>query len=96
MSEVSPDVRESARKIEQVIRNALAEMGQVRLADKVNTSESTISRWKDSGIDNLALLLAGLRLQVVSADANLIDGHEVKAMSVLALARVQDLVERNS
>ena len=93
MTEVSQDVRESARKIETTLRNRLAEIGQVRMADKLNVSESTIARWKDAEIEKLALYIAGLMLKVVPSDANLIHADEVKAMRTLAMRGLRSMEE---
>ena len=93
MTEVSQDVRESARKIETTLRNRLAEIGQVRMADKLNVSESTISRWKDAEIEKLALYIAGLMLKVVPSDANLIHADKVKAMRTLAMRGLRSMEE---
>lgn len=84
MAEVSQDLRESARKIETVLRNRLAEMGQVRLADKMNTSESTISRMKDSSIENFALFVAALNLSIVGKDQRVITASDLQALKHLA------------
>ena len=93
MTEVSQDVRESARKIETLLRNRLAEVGQVRMADKLNVSESTVSRWKDSEIEKVALYLSGLMLKVVPSGANLINADEVKAMRTLAMRGLRSMEE---
>ena len=84
MAEVSQDVRESARKIETQLRNALAEMGQARVADKMNTSESTISRMKDSSIENFALFVAALNLSIVGKDQRVISASDLQALKHLA------------
>lgn len=84
MSEVSQDLRESARKIETTFRNALADMGQARVADKMNTSESTISRMKDSSIENFALLIAALNLNIVGKDQAVISKADLQVLRHLA------------
>ena len=43
MVEVSPALRERSRKNETAILSALAERSQVRVAELLNTSESTIA-----------------------------------------------------
>lgn len=84
MAEVSQDVRESARKIETHLRNALAEMGQARVADKMNVSESTISRLKDGSIENLALFIAALNLNVIGKDQVVISKTDLQVLRHLA------------
>lgn len=96
MSEVSQDVRASARKIETYLRNRLAEMGQARVADKLNVHESTVSRWKDSDIERIALYLAALNLKVVPAgsDAQVFSVDEVTAMATLAKRAISLALEK--
>lgn len=91
MSEVSQDLRERSRKTETALRNQLAEVGQSKLAERLGTSESTISRWKSDQIEQVALLLTGLGLKVVPLDANLITADEVKAMRTLALRGLRSM-----
>ncbi len=84
MSEVSQDVRESARKIETRMRNALAEMGQARVADKMNVSESTISRMKSDDIEKIALFIAALNCNLVSPDQCVISTADLRSLKHLA------------
>ncbi|THJ36189.1 hypothetical protein E8K88_02695 [Lampropedia aestuarii] len=80
MSEVSQDLRESARKIETTLRNALADMGQARVADKMNTSESTISRLKNENIENIALFIAALNLNILGKDHFVISKTDLQVL----------------
>lgn len=73
-------MRESARKIETLLRNALAEMGQTRVADKMNTSESTISRMKDGDIEKFALFAAALNLKLVDKEHCVILRDDLKIL----------------
>lgn len=84
MSEVSPELRERARKIETLLRNALAEVGQVRVAEKLDVSESTVSRMKDSDIERMALFVASLNLRIVEAEQLLISAQDLQALRHLA------------
>ena len=84
MTEVSPDVRESARKIETTLRNALAEMGQARVADKMNVSESTISRMKEADIEKFALFIAAINCSIVSKDQRVISASDLQVLKHLA------------
>ena len=84
MSEVSQDVRESARKIETQLRNALADMGQARVADKMNISESTISRMKDADIEKFALFIAALNLNIVGKDQRVVSATDLQVLRHLA------------
>ena len=84
MTEVSQDVRESARKIETTLRNQLAEMGQARVADKMNVSESTISRMKDADIDKFALFIAAINCNIVGKDQRVVSASDLQVLKHLA------------
>ena len=84
MTEVSPDVRESARKTETTLRNALAEMGQARVADKMNVSESTISRMKDADIEKFALFIAAINCNIVGKDQRVVSASDLQVLKHLA------------
>lgn len=84
MSEVSQDVRESARKIETLLRNSLAEIGQARVSDKMGVSESTVSRMKDSEIERMGLFIASLGLRLVGADHKVLSASDLQVLKHLA------------
>lgn len=84
MNEVSPELRERSRKIETLLRNALAEVSQARVADKMGVSESTVSRIKDTEIERMALFMASLNLRLVEADQLLISAQDLQALRHLA------------
>lgn len=84
MSEVSPDVRESARKIETQLRNALAEMSQARVADKMNVSEATVSRMKDADIEKFALFMAAINVGVLPPGHRVISDRDLMALKHIA------------
>lgn len=84
MSEVSQDVRESARKIETLLRNALAEMGQARVADKMNVSESTVSRMKDSDIEKFSVFMAAINVGILPPNFRLISETDLRALKHFA------------
>ena len=84
MAEVSQDVRESARKIETTLRNQLAEMGQARVADKMNVSESTISRMKDADIEKFALFIAAINCNIVGKDQRVVSASDLQVLKHLA------------
>lgn len=85
MIEVSAALRERSRKIETAILSALAERSQVRVADLLGTSESTISMMKKDGrIEQMAAFLSTLGLQLVSETASTYDAEYVSALRILA------------
>ena len=80
MTEVSPQVRESARKIEQAVLHRLSELGQVSVAKALDVSEATVSRLKDGQIHVAAQLLAALGFRVVPEQVKCVDTEMLDAM----------------
>ena len=69
----SDSLREIARKNETAILQRLASTGQKTVAEALNVSESTISRWKDGDVERTAMLLAFLDLQLVPTGHVMVD-----------------------
>lgn len=85
MVEVSPALRERSRKNETAILSALAERSQVRVAELLNTSESTISLMKKDGrIEQMASFLSALGLKLVGESAAVYEADYVNALRTLA------------
>ena len=84
MAEVSPAIAERARKNTSAILRGLASVGQVRVAEHLNLSESTVSRMKDGELDRLGALLAACGLKVVPQDAQTVDQELLRSLSILA------------
>lgn len=84
MNEVSPDLRESARKIETLLRNVLADVGQATVADKMGVSESTVSRMKTDDIERISLFVVSLDLRIVASDQRIISASDLQALKQLA------------
>lgn len=96
MSEVSPSMRESARKIETSLLRRLSSVGQVTVAQAMHVSEATVSRLKDGQIAAVSQLLAALGLKLVPADFKVVDPARAQAMFTLyeaALARMSNPVD---
>jgi hypothetical protein len=88
MTEVSPSMRESARKIESSLLQRLSSVGQVTVAKSMDVSESTISRLKDGQIAVVSQLLAALGLKLVPADFKVVDPARAQAMYTLYEAAI--------
>lgn len=88
MTEVSPSMRESARKIESSLLQRLSSVGQVTVARSMDVSESTISRLKDGQIAVVSQLLAALGLKLVPADFKVVDPARAQAMYTLYEAAI--------
>lgn len=78
--EASPTLREQSRKNETAMLQRLAAVGQRPVAEALNVSESTVSRWKDGDLERTALLLAYLGLQIVPTDHMMVDPHWLDAV----------------
>lgn len=85
----SDSIEATARKIEAVLLNRLAEVGQVTVAGLLGVHESTISRWKDGDLARSAKLLAALGMAPAMADSLVIDPNELLAVETLAFKYLQ-------
>jgi len=88
---VSPAHAESARKNERLILRSLASYGQAHVAQALDVSESTVSRWKDGEIARWAQCLAVLGLKVVPAEHLLCSPKMIEALLTFARQRVAQL-----
>lgn len=88
MTEVSPALRESARKIESSLLQRLSSVGQVTVARAMDVSESTVSRLKDGQITVVSQLLAALGLKLVPHDFKVVDPVRAQAMYTLYEAAI--------
>lgn len=84
MAAVSPPVPENARKIAASIFQALSRVGQNEVAAALGTSDSSVSRLKET-VPQFAGMLARLGLKVVPAEMRCYD--EKTLASILELAR---------
>lgn len=85
MVEVSPTHRERSLKNETAILSALAERSQVRVAELLGTSESTISLMKKDGrIEQMATFLSALGLKLVGEGASVYEADYINALRTLA------------
>ncbi len=97
MNPVSLTVDERARKNLQGILQALSSIGQARVAEALGVSESTISRWKDSGeLERLARLLAVLGQKNVGQDRQCVKPDEFHFLTRIASRAIanQEAAER--
>ena len=75
---------ERARKNESTILQAMAAMGQAELAKAMAVHESTVSRFKESGIGTFSTALAYLGLKCVPVGMACFDPTYVEALKTLA------------
>lgn len=86
---------ETARKNEQLVLQSLARVGQVRVAEAMGVSESTVSRYKNGELAQLAGFIAALGLKVVPTEYRCMDPEKNKALLTLAKAYLRDIEHPN-
>lgn len=87
----SAAVADRARKIEAIVLQRLASVGQARIAEQLGVNESTVSRWKDGDIARWARFLALLDLKATPQEYRCYDEHTLSAMLTLARQRMAQL-----
>lgn len=80
MTSRSHDFDALARDNETAMLRALASAGQKRVAETLELSESTVSRWKEGDLEKTAKSLAAMGLKVVLADAETIEREDLDAL----------------
>jgi DNA-binding transcriptional regulator YdaS (Cro superfamily) len=86
MAAVLPTPDERARKNLQSIFRALSSVGQARLAEAMNVSEASVSRWKTEQAEHCARALSALGLKVVPIEMRCFDPKKIDAILQLAKA----------
>lgn len=84
MPSLSPTIAENARKNERAILQAFARVSQARIAEQMGVHDSTVSRFKDGGLEQAAALLAACGLKVVPVDMQCFPRDKVSALLTLA------------
>jgi hypothetical protein len=84
MAELLPAIAERSRKNEKAVLQALARVSQTRVAEQMAVSESTVSRFKDGGIEQACLFLAACGLKVVPLEMQCFPQEKVHALLTLA------------
>lgn len=81
---IAESIAERARRNHTAVLRALATVGQAKAAELVGVSESTVSRFKDGGLEQAAALLAAVGLKCVPIQAQCFDPEYVRALRVMA------------
>lgn len=81
MPQLSPTISEASRKVERTLLQTLAARSQVRVAELMGVSESTVSRIDKS---TLAAFLAACGLKVVKQEMQCFDPDYIHSLKVLA------------
>ncbi len=84
MTELSTSITDRSRKNERTVLQALARVSQSRVAEHMAVSESTVSRFKDGGIEQACLFLAACGLKVVPNEMQCFPQDKVHALLTLA------------
>ncbi len=84
MAAVSPAIAETARKNERAVLQALSRVSQTRVAELLGVSDSTVTRFKEGGIEQACALLAACGLRVVGEDMQCFSRDKVHALLTLA------------
>jgi hypothetical protein len=91
MPTLSPSITENARKNERVILQAFARVSQARIAEQMGVNDSTVSRFKDGGLEHAAALLAACGLKVVPVEMQCFPREKVNALLTLARDHLQQI-----
>jgi hypothetical protein len=73
-------INERARKNEQTILRAVASVGMLPIATQLGVEESTVCRWKEKSIPQLAGMLAVCGLKVVPVTMRCFDPADIDAI----------------
>jgi hypothetical protein len=97
MTQSSPTVDASARKMVSTVLQVLQEPGRaVAIATALGVSESTVSRLKNEHLETLCSVLAYAGLKLVPADAHVVAKDKIEALLLFAkahLARVESAAD---
>ena len=81
-------LEERARKNEAVILHGVHSVGLEAIAAAVGRDASTVSRWKDTELHRLAVLLAVCGLKVVPIEFRCAKPEVIEALETLARAAI--------
>lgn len=84
MASLSPAIAETARKNERTVLQALARHSQTAVAELLGVADSTVTRFKDGGLEQAAALLAACGLKVVPIEMQCFPRDKVNALLTLA------------
>lgn len=94
---VSAERVESTRKIGNRLRkeigDAVASLTQLRAAEFMDTSASTVSRIVASDLDGVCHLMAAVGLQFAPLNAVVVERHDIQALERMAYKYLQTRIE---
>lgn len=94
MAEISESVRRGGQRILSTLLRAIADVSQVRVADRVGISESSLSDFKREHMERLCFVIAAAQLNVVDASAKNYTDQEIEALLPLAAIGLKELQRR--
>lgn len=83
-----------AQRIHTAILQALAKISQARVAELIGAAPSTVTLFKDEQLARFTQVLAACGLKVVPDTEESVDMNEVRALRVIARARIQDQIDQ--
>lgn len=84
MTQASDTRDERARKNLSLILQRLSSVGQARLAESLNVSEATVSRWKAEQAEQFSKILAELGIKCVPIEMQCYQPDYIRAIFTLA------------
>jgi hypothetical protein len=84
LSDLDSSVLRLAQKNDNVIRRALQDVGQVRVAELMGLSQPTLSEWKNAHLSRITAMLAASGLRVVPCSARFYSEEHITALKTLA------------
>jgi hypothetical protein len=93
---MKPEFQDRARKNEKTVLNAVSKVSGKTVAERMESSETTVSRFKNGDLAEWAAFLACAGLKVVPVSMKCYPGQIVDAMFTLAqhnVMRIKDVNE---
>ena len=91
MTTVSSEVAERTRKAHSLVLQRLLSVGQVKIAERIGTSESTVSRHVNEHLERACQILAAAGLKVVPAEMQCFPPRKVAILMELARDHLNQL-----
>lgn len=77
-----------------IVLQALARIGQNRVAELIGIAPSTVTVFKEEPLQRFAAILAACGLKAVPDTEESVDMVEVRALRVIARARIQEQIDQ--
>lgn len=91
MTPLSSAVAERSRKSHALTLQRLASIGQVKVAEVVGASESTVSRFVSTDLERACIVLAALGLKIVPVEMKCYEPRKIAILMELARDHLNQL-----